>query len=1076
MAGPGFDVDKVVSNNRHTPSESFEADRLTRENISVAQYPAQIDRAALDVLYGIGVGKAAKDSDFGGTIDRENFGTATGSFYVSGLQELAGDGQTLRETLRSYDDQRVGELAFQLTGLRDALGDSDEEYDVDRAIEAIVEKQATAAIEESSRSDANDGAGLRMLRDSDSTADLIARLFSDPTVTAYATELFDRLPDGDTPSDTLAHLLDSPQLTTPLWDHQRKALRSWVDAGQRGYVNMATATGKTVLGLAAIATRYRDLSPSGAGGLHPVDSGLIEADTARGPFDNSLDSGPATDATPRVLIVAGNDLLLSQWRQEFDTHLDIPEARTIPREVDGRREIALRWGRIEFATSQALLQREGFSQYDLIILDEAHRYSRGQASGGWGDLFERLTEGGNAVLAMSGSIDQGWLGDEGVQDALEKHLGEVSRFDIATAREQGVIADFSWTVSYVPTLSSDETTLAELTTRLVDAYDSADGTLNADSLGVSREALPPEPTTYRRLRSFVKTADARDLRGNAPEFDAFASALQARQVQRWNVSPRQQSVIDIVDKHAPEAKTVVLVQSYEAARELASSLAERYGEAAVFALGDSTVDRIGVIDDFNDSDRGVIIGPGNLLGTGVDMPDAEVAVNVARGGVNPSLVQRIGRVLRNPTGEKQAQFYHVVPTPARSDAVDVVEDGATLLGRAAEFVSLGDGFRETPRFAVDESISDTLTELERGGVRMVERIDDLTPIVRDDARDHFHTIQGLVYDTANEDDVAPPALTSWSGGDASESIDRADGPFDERNQNYEQYRLALGPYRATKAVIRELHGSTVKTYKDEAGVWQADVGDEVAGTPVHETLVEWLRRYRSYREVCDNRDGDGEPGSLPEYKQVWPEPPRDRGVMLASDAAASLGIDYTQDDPIFFPRDEDGVYRIPLGDGRKLTTEGIVGPGEPDEGPQGISVSPVVLSAARDAVSEGRYDDLSSLVEDATGTLLKRLVSEPVPPVFSERAFETTGLSAELSERHLPIATAVVEDESDPFDTVDALVETALAHELAISGDEMAIEISLGGELRAAVSTQPEADPEAFIRESVRRRLQRSQN
>lgn len=1076
MPGPGFDVDEMVSDSRNTPSESFEADRLDRDNISAAQYPAQIDRAALDVLYGVGVGKAAKSSDFGGTIDQENFGAATGSFYVEGLQELAGDGQTLRATLRNYDDKRVGELAFQLTGLRDSLSDSDDEYDVDRAIEAIVEKQATAAIGESSRSDANDGAGLRMLSDSDSTADLIARLFSDPTVTAYAAELFDQLPDGDTPSDSLAHLLDSPQLTTPLWDHQRKALKSWVEAGQRGYVNMATATGKTVLGLAAIATRYRDLSPSGAGGLHPVDSRLLEADTARSSFNESFNSGPDIESTPRVLIVAGNDLLLSQWRQEFDTHLDIPEARTIPRDVDGRQEISLRWGRIEFATSQALLQQESFSQYDLVILDEAHRYSRGQASGGWGDLFNRLTEGGNALLAMSGSIDQGWIGDEGVQDALDKHLDEVSRFDIATARERGVIADFSWIIKYVPTLSDDEKTLAELTTQISNVYDSADGGLNASSLDVPSEALPTEPTTYSDLRSFVNTTAARDLRGDSPEFDGFVSAFKARRTKRWNVSPRQQSVIDIVDEHAPEAKTVILVQSYEATRELASSLTDRYGEKAVFALGDSTVDRIQVIDSFNDSDNGVIIGPGNLLGTGVDMPDAEVAVNVARGGVNPSLVQRIGRVLRNPTGDKEAEFYHVVPTPAQSEAVDFVEDGATLLGHAAEFISLGDGFRETPQFAVEESISDTLIKLEQGGVRMVERIDDLSPVVRDDARDHFHTIQGLVYDTVNEADVDPPALTNWSGGDYFDSLDRSGGRFDERNQNYEKYRLALGPYRATKAVISEFHGSTVKPYEDEDGVWQADVNDEISGTPIHETLVEWLRRYRSYREICDNREGDGEPGSLPEYKQVWPEPPRKKGVMLASDTAADLGIDYTQDDPIFFPRDEDGVYQLPLGNGQKLTTEGIVDPDESGDGSESISVSPVVLSAAQEAVSEGQYSDLSSLVETATGKLLKQLVSEPVAPVFSERVFETTGLSVELPDRHLPIATAVVEDESDPFETIDALVETAIAHELAISQDEMTIEISLGGELHAAVSSEADGTPDDFIRETMRRRLQRSQN
>ncbi|MFC7072646.1 DEAD/DEAH box helicase family protein [Halovenus rubra] len=212
--------------------------------------------------------------------------------------------------------------------------------DIDRALEAFLEKQAASAIDRSTYRDKNAGAGLRTLRNTDSVADLTLKLFSDPSTDAYAEQLLENLPDSTAESDELLRQLDEPRMTTPLWGHQRTALNNWIKNDQRGYVDMATATGKTVLGLAAIAYRY--------GELHPADLEWgLTGESNR------------VDERPRVLIVAGNEVILKQWRDEFDEHLDIPKGRTEPIESEDGAIIELDWGDIEFRTAQGSVDHIG---------------------------------------------------------------------------------------------------------------------------------------------------------------------------------------------------------------------------------------------------------------------------------------------------------------------------------------------------------------------------------------------------------------------------------------------------------------------------------------------------------------------------------------------------------------------------------------------------------------------------------------------------------------------------------------------------------------------------------------------
>jgi len=474
--------------------EQFYEARLDRDGIDQSDWPSQIDRAAIDVSYGVALGKTGSRYDYGGTIGRNDFGSACGSHYVDGLRALSGSQSDLPRLIKAYDASELGDLAFRLNELRVELekldlGDSDIS-DLNRTIEALVEKLITQG--------SSGDLARQPLQKPEAVADLLYQLFSDPAVTTYADVLIDSI-TGETGTSigkrSLLEHLDRPQMVTPLWDHQHEAIKQWVTADTKGYVNMATATGKTVLGLAAIAHKF--------GELHPADTDTIPPVSA------------SSDAKKRVLIVAGQDLLLQQWQSEFDEHLNIPRSRTLQNQTEDANVIELTWGDIEFRTAQELLNTDLQHSYDLVILDEAHRYKSGRrGSRGWRDLFEDLVDTTDSILAMSGSIDDEWLGDDAVKNALEASLEPCIEFTIADARAQNVIADFRWDVCYAAS-DTDETvdSIASSTAPLASVYNSTHHKFEPHELSDAiPEAVPDQFETLRDLRSFATRKRAKASR------------------------------------------------------------------------------------------------------------------------------------------------------------------------------------------------------------------------------------------------------------------------------------------------------------------------------------------------------------------------------------------------------------------------------------------------------------------------------------------------------------------------------------------------------------------------------------
>lgn len=702
----GRNIDDIADSRSdyRSPGERFRATFLSEYPKS--QWASFIDEVAVDLSANIGIG----DTD----LDQYNFPEETGDYYRQGMLATAGTHADIEEVLdETVTNEDLGTVVYQLNRLSYEVERADTGLEnVQQAVEAVLEKLLTRETGRDFSTQAQ--------QDTSSIADIVMELFSRDAVAREADTLVDEF-EASLSRGLLARL-DEPQMMTPLWDHQLDALRAWKSAGYRGYADMATATGKTVLGLAAIALRY--------GSLHPKDD---------------LSASQKTSSRERVLIVAHSDLILEQWRREFDRHLNIPEERT-----SGSDEIELTWGEVHFRTPQRLLNQSHY-RYDLVILDEAHHYATGS---GWGELLDHFE---NNVLALSGSVDDAGTDSAALQDRLRSKVGpEVKRYGITDAQADGVIPAFDWEVRYATFEADDD--FVSLSESIAESFKAFRTRVAADDFDADRRFR-----TFEDVRRFSHTSAGKELKRSDAAFRDLVTGLFSRRMKRWHLSPSLSALTDVVAEHSND-HVIVLVDSNAQVAELTDRIRDRLPSTTVRAAT-SEEDRATLRDQLDEFDRaedgGVLVGTGDLLGEGVDVPRANVAVNMATGGVNAQLVQRIGRVLRNPSGDKHAHFYNVVGVPGESAAIPA-QDGRRLLEDAAEFCALGDRFDNLPAFAtaaqLDESVFADL--LRTGADVMATLMDEGTYESPDDPAEREHL--DALRTTVGKNEGADAVLAEWS--------------------------------------------------------------------------------------------------------------------------------------------------------------------------------------------------------------------------------------------------------------------------------------------------------------------------
>lgn len=712
---------------------TFKSDLLS--DLEKQKWPDRIDYVAGQLTHGdYAIGLGSGNPEY--LTDGYDLDQAARDFYLQGIAALTGDRSRESALPRSF---RLGELLVEFAGLSDGLEHVDR-HDVppgeilSRIIMRRIQRQADEA----------EARLARQLRaDVETPRELVAEL---TTIPELALMVQSELPKSDDP-ETLTTKLASLDLTTELWDHQLESLALWLHHDMNAYVDMATATGKTVLGLAAVA--------------HVVDSGSLHpSDQER--LDNIFDGDrpePYRDRPNDVLIVTTDDLLGVQWSRLFQVHCHTPPEFTTV-DDDG---VQLPWGRIDIRSASSLGDVDP-TDYRLAIFDEVHNYS---GRSGWGDYLLEFVESPCPVLALTGSVTDDL---ESLVTRSDRLFPLVYRYTHELALADGVIPDFEWTLSFTEIVESDTLSQFRETAhqfeRVAD-YDAGTYRLESETLTDAVPELTSAQATEIAGEYVSGSALAAGLResgddGTAPteELESLASGMSNRTIHRLNLRAALESVVETAEEALLEGRPVlVLTRSYGEAEEIEAAL-ECTNKRVIKRLraAQSAEDHDATIRAFDeaDTDEKVLIGPGKRIGQGNDIQSVEVGINIARpgSGVNATLVQRLGRLLRDAGEKDTVEFYHVLGVPPADTIIE--PDGESFVRTVAEFFGQvlepdTDGILKPPSVDVEGGVASDIVALERQGAPNVRGGEQITVI---------EAAYAMAIDEQHEGD-GPTVATDW---------------------------------------------------------------------------------------------------------------------------------------------------------------------------------------------------------------------------------------------------------------------------------------------------------------------------
>lgn len=512
-----------------------------------------------------------------------------------------------------------------------------------------------------------------------------------------------------------------------LWRNQRRGLQEWLKAGCHGTLEMATATGKTVAGIAGIAHLC---------GVLPNQE-----------FD---EWGGARTEDASIAVVAHSSAILSQWEREIRDLLGLNVAGA---DKSGQPDdLVFSTGTVEFHTIHSLQPRYGGppdKTYDLVICDEAHHYSN-TSDGGFGAALDAIQT--DAMLGLSAT-----LGREGgkKREELEALLGDVVyTYSVEDAQADGIIPDFEWTVHPTPLEASEAEEWEQKTNRITDLFKRV---RYSDRSTKILKTLDVPFAEFQDLGDFIRAHKAAQIeRDGVPDsWEDLHAAIMSRNMIRHRSRPKLAAAIDLAADYLTTdgdgIKIVMFTMNIDMVEEIETALSEIcddvYAVHSEVAASNAKKDRIvrQRIDEFKDADNGVLIAP-KLLDEGIDVPDAEVGINVAGTKTELQLIQRMGRILRRHADQKP-HFHHYVAVPEDNhlDGVDAKEFAKQLywvrelgerIGQQPTFESAGidpeiveRAKRRGNELWAEELAADEEVETIDGPLKLDEILNSITPTV-----------------------------------------------------------------------------------------------------------------------------------------------------------------------------------------------------------------------------------------------------------------------------------------------------------------------------------------------------------
>lgn len=418
-------------------------------------------------------------------------------------------------------------------------------------------------------------------------------------------DFFDKLLQND---EKLAKILGEPKILVDLWDHQNEALQFWIESGGKGIVEMATATGKTMVGLAAIQSLYEKHKKL------------------------------------NVLVLAHSKAILRQWRKEAISKLGL-----IANPNDDYNK-SIGYGnklRIEFNTMQTVYKNPEWYETDYLIVDEVHH-------GAGREFRNALNVPCKWKMGLSATIEGGER-----ESVLDQYIGKtVYEFTLEKAREKGIIPEFKLYI-HKNFLDIRETTEFDLITEKIENLLKFINNTQKDKIKLISNG---KFSSFENLSDFVNLmVNSRSKSDQIPdEWNSLSGLLFSRRIIIHRSSPKIESAINLAKVVAKNKKCVMFTMDIETCEKIYNSLSSYVNTYHVHSnLKEQQNNE--ELDKFKKCSNGVLIAP-KMLDEGIDIPDAEIGINVSSSKTKLQLVQRMGRILRNKPGKKPV-FHHFVALP-----------------------------------------------------------------------------------------------------------------------------------------------------------------------------------------------------------------------------------------------------------------------------------------------------------------------------------------------------------------------------------------------------------------------------
>lgn len=387
-----------------------------------------------------------------------------------------------------------------------------------------------------------------------------------------------------------------------LRDWQREALQAWADHGCWGVVEAVTGTGKTHLGLAAIAW--------------------------------------AVESERKALVVVPTTVLQSQWFDDVKSWLGWIRVGRLGNGHTGN----FADYDVLIATVQSCLAHLAALAHPnaVLIADECHRYG----ADGWSQVLQpkfRYRLGLTATFERS---------DDGVAKHLEPYFAGVCyQLGYGRALADKLIARFEVALVGTTFTPEEEEQYERFGQQARDAWHRL----------IYEHNLPKSP--YGVFMKRVQELGRSDRPGSG-EARAYLKAFAGQRRILAEAQGKMKRLTDLQTAVHKANKALIFTETKAGAEAAAKRLRASGLDARPCHSGLDHEERAQTLEEFGICDQAILAAP-KLLDEGVDVPEADLAIVMAGSRQRRQMIQRLGRVLRSKDDGRNARLVimYVAGTP-----------------------------------------------------------------------------------------------------------------------------------------------------------------------------------------------------------------------------------------------------------------------------------------------------------------------------------------------------------------------------------------------------------------------------